>query len=71
MLNMLRLRDIRPYLYYVGYCSAPVSRVQPEVEKLPLEEVENAYVRAGRKYLLKQQQLGVGYVKIGRAMTRS
>jgi len=63
VLSLLRLKDVRPYLYYVGFYSAPSSQVQPEVEKLPPAEVEDAYVKAGRRYLLQQQQAKVGFVE--------
>lgn len=59
-LKILRLRDVRPYLYYVGYWSVPPSQSQPEVEKLGPAAVEDAYVRMGRMYLIEQRERRVG-----------
>ena len=56
------MRDVRPYLYYVGYyCSEPTEK-QPELEKKDRAEVEDEYVKRGRVYLLQERERKVGLV---------
>jgi hypothetical protein len=54
------LPDVRPYLYYVGYHSSRRMNLQGQIESLTPSEVEQAYVVAGRQYLLNERERGRG-----------
>lgn len=67
---MIRLRDVRPYLYYVGWWTAEETWAltgegwdQSEFEECEPDLVEDGYVRLGREYLLRQQKEKVGWVE--------
>jgi hypothetical protein len=53
---------VRPYLYYVGFWSRPRTLDQPEAERLGPDMVEEAYVRLGREYLMKERDNERGYI---------
>jgi hypothetical protein len=64
---MIRLRDVRPYLYYVGWWTAEETWAltsegwdQSEFEECEPTLVEDGYVRLGREYLFRQQKEKVG-----------
>jgi len=50
-----RLRDVRPYLYYVGYWSEENGTGQVEFEKGEAIDVGDLYVRKGREHLMKER----------------
>jgi hypothetical protein len=58
--SLISLPDVRPYLYYVGYHSSRRMNLQGQIESLDPSEVEQAYVVAGRQYLLNERERGRG-----------
>jgi hypothetical protein len=58
MLRFGSLRDVRPYLYYVGYWHDPLASFPPPV--VGDAAVEDYYVEAGRHYLQAEWDLGHG-----------
>ena len=58
--SLISLPDVRPYLYYVGYHSSRRMNIQGQIESLEPLEIEQAYVVAGRRYLMEERKRGRG-----------
>jgi len=56
------LRDVRPFLFYVGFWSGSLSHNQAELEKLEPAVVEEGYVKLGRQYLIQERERKRGSV---------
>jgi hypothetical protein len=55
-----RLRDVRPYLYLVGFWTPLSVQERRDLEKNEVTMVEDEYVKLGREYLMKQREMGRG-----------
>jgi hypothetical protein len=55
-----RLRDVRPYLYLVGFWTPLSVQERRDLGKNEVTMVEDEYVKLGREYLMKQREMGRG-----------
>jgi len=56
----MSIRDVRPYLYYIGFWSTPLTFGRRDIEIGDKADVEDDYVWFGRQHLIQARMYKYG-----------